>query len=194
MTEQFAQRLEAGLQFEDYIADCYRSKGWIVFHRGRNRGGADLGIDLIAAKEPKHILVQCKRWTGFAITEIEIFAFYKACIAYKKRRATETKAMVFFDEPSYLFVFATTSFLTQEAHAAAIIGNILVREKVRFPPVSKVQFATTLTEEKLREIESDTIEFDAPISCQSPPRPTPTKIVGTRHCASWWQRLLNRWT
>ena len=45
--------------FERYVGEAYRHKGYTVEETGP---GADGGIDLIARKDGEILLVQCKRW------------------------------------------------------------------------------------------------------------------------------------
>jgi hypothetical protein len=145
MSGDFEERLEAGLQFEDFIADCYRTRGWRVFHRGRDRQGADLGIDIVATRGSRYELVQCKRWTGHDITEREVLAFVRACASYRARRGVGSGTFLFFEEPTFRCVFATTSVLTPGAKEIAAREQIVVREQVNFErqmEEPQVHFAT----------------------------------------------------
>ena len=141
----FESRLSAGLEFEDYVADCYRQKGWEVFHRGRDRPGADLGLDLVAVKNNRYVLVQCKRWaTGREIPSEVIQRFGRDCEAYQRRRGHGHPALAFFSPPEFVRVFATTCELAEDAWSAAEAFKIVVRERVQFPvdKLSQVSFAT----------------------------------------------------
>lgn len=65
--------------FERYIAEMYRQKGYSVEETGL--GGADGGIDLIVKKKREMFLVQCKNWryekVGVRIAR-ELFGLVKA--------------------------------------------------------------------------------------------------------------------
>ena len=50
--------------FERYVAEAYRRKGYTVEETGP---GADGGIDLIARKNGETLLVQCKRWLTWKV-------------------------------------------------------------------------------------------------------------------------------
>ncbi len=64
--------------FEHYVAEAYRRKGYAVEETG---SGADGGIDLIAKKGGSKILVQCKNWrthkVGVRVVR-ELFGLVKA--------------------------------------------------------------------------------------------------------------------
>lgn len=64
--------------FERYIAEAYRRKGYTVEETGP---GADGGIDLIARKNGETLLVQCKRWLTWKVgvrVVRELFGVVKA--------------------------------------------------------------------------------------------------------------------
>lgn len=48
--------------FERYIGEIYRRKGYVIEEKGL--GGADGGIDLIVRKNDAKFLVQCKTWSN----------------------------------------------------------------------------------------------------------------------------------
>lgn len=161
-------RWKAGLAFEDHIAECYRRKGWVVFHRGRERGGADLGIDIVAVKRNRYVLIQCKRWAeGREIPLATIELFHRDGEAYKKRRAHGQPSLAFWDPPSYLLVFAATCAFAEDARAWASARGIICRERVQFPPV-EIQFATAASTQAPERRKAPLpasparIKFDAP--------------------------------
>jgi len=51
---------QLGDEYEEQIAEYYKSLGYEVIERGKTLGRKDGGIDLIAKKESKTILIQCK--------------------------------------------------------------------------------------------------------------------------------------
>ncbi len=70
--------IEKGRVYEEYIAKKYRKKGYIVWEHGKEMGRADLGIDLVATKDNRVILIQCKNWSThhqYKITTRDIKAF-----------------------------------------------------------------------------------------------------------------------
>lgn len=52
-----------GLDFELYVGWRFRKKGWRVEQFGTNRGLSDLGRDIIARKDNRVCIVQCKCWS-----------------------------------------------------------------------------------------------------------------------------------
>jgi len=55
-------KIEKGQNYEEFIADIYRDRGYHVIEHGKIMGRKDGGIDLIATKEDETILIQCKNW------------------------------------------------------------------------------------------------------------------------------------
>jgi len=64
-TQQAA--LDYGLQFERFIGQRFESRGWSVTYRGIKLGKNDGGIDLIARRQRKIRLVQCKCWLNITL-------------------------------------------------------------------------------------------------------------------------------
>ena len=66
-------------QFEQYIGEVYRRKGYTVEETGLD--GADGGVDLVLSKDGENLLVQCKNWktkkVGVSIVR-ELFGVVKA--------------------------------------------------------------------------------------------------------------------
>ena len=54
--------IEKGSNYELFVAEHYRSKGYDVLEHGKEYGKLDKGIDLIAKKENEIIIIQCKNW------------------------------------------------------------------------------------------------------------------------------------
>lgn len=74
---------EIGREFERYIGYKYEADGWDVDYFGAKKGLEDLGRDLIAKKDHKIHVVQCKYWAkGKTIHEKHIFQLYGTSIVY----------------------------------------------------------------------------------------------------------------
>jgi Holliday junction resolvase-like predicted endonuclease len=77
------QKLQKGLEYEDFVASFYKNKGYKVIHRGRELGKLDKGIDLVAYNSKEILLIQCKNYnihTGWKITQKDIKAFRMDCL------------------------------------------------------------------------------------------------------------------
>ena len=59
---KYKKNIEKGKEYEEYISNIYRNKGYTVWEHGKEKGYKDLGIDVIAKKENQIILIQCKNW------------------------------------------------------------------------------------------------------------------------------------
>lgn len=131
-----ASSLDAGREFEDHIADRYRNAGWEVWHRARARGGADLGIDLVATRGERHVLVQCRRWSIGREVESEVVEILaRDTDAYVRRRLAEHQASFDFLTPrTYGAVLIATCSLSEPARQRARELGIQFRENYVFPP------------------------------------------------------------
>ncbi len=54
---------QIGRDYEEYIGYTYRKSGYIVDNYGSRMGLEDLGRDIIAKKEGKTLIIQCKYWS-----------------------------------------------------------------------------------------------------------------------------------
>ncbi|MFY9076623.1 restriction endonuclease [Aliarcobacter butzleri] len=72
-----------GDDFEKFVGKCYENNGYKVEYRGLNLGVLDKGIDLIAKKNNKILLIQCKYWKKKdSITHNMVKEFYGNCNFY----------------------------------------------------------------------------------------------------------------
>lgn len=178
----FTARRIAGEAFETFIGEHYVRRGWAVWYRDQSRTGGGLGIDIVASKDERQAILQCKRWADAReITHEVIELFHRDSQRYCDRRAAAGQGLMDFFQPrSYCVIFATTCALTNEARTCARNHGIIVRENVEFPARPAVEFATAFNAETdatktitLEESPPQTGSFDPPI-----PRKLP----------AWWQR------
>lgn len=81
--EQKLNMKKAGDDFEKYVGKYFEDDGYEVEYRGINLGFLDGGIDLIAKKNNKIFLIQCKYWKKKdSITHNMVKEFYGNCNFY----------------------------------------------------------------------------------------------------------------
>lgn len=81
--EQKSNMKKFGDDFEKYVGKKYEDNGYEVEYRGLNLGFLDGGIDLIAKKNDKVFLIQCKYWKKKdSITHNMVKEFYGNCNFY----------------------------------------------------------------------------------------------------------------
>ncbi|WP_428259686.1 restriction endonuclease [Gallibacter sp. Marseille-QA0791] len=74
---------QIGRDYELYIGYLYEQKGWEVTYFGSEMRISDLGRDLIATKDNKTEIVQCKYWSNKKqIHEKHIFQLYGTTVSY----------------------------------------------------------------------------------------------------------------
>jgi uncharacterized protein (DUF3820 family)/Holliday junction resolvase-like predicted endonuclease len=81
-----------GDDFEKKVGAIYEEKGYTVEYRGLELGLKDGGIDLIAKKDDKIILIQCKFWKKEdSITHKMVKEFYGNCNFYIDKQKLDRK-------------------------------------------------------------------------------------------------------
>ena len=68
---------EKGEEYESFISEYYKNKGYFVWEHGKEKGRLDQGIDLIVKKDKEIIFIQCKNWnenTKFKIDHVRVKA------------------------------------------------------------------------------------------------------------------------
>lgn len=58
----YQEKIKKGAEYEEFISNIYRNKGYTVWEHGKEKGYKDLGIDIVAKKDKELILIQCKNW------------------------------------------------------------------------------------------------------------------------------------
>lgn len=75
---------QVGRDYELYIGHLYQKKGYKIDYFGSYMGMEDLGRDLIATKNNKTLIIQCKYWSKEKqIHEKHIMQLYGSLIAYR---------------------------------------------------------------------------------------------------------------
>lgn len=113
---------EIGRDFERYIGYVYECRGFDVTFFGAIKGLEDMGRDIIARKEDKTIIIQCKYWKKDKIIhEKHIFQLYGTCIVYGIENKEKTT-------PEGIFI--TSASLSNTAEKVAKALNIQVVKNV----------------------------------------------------------------
>lgn len=87
---------QIGIEYERYIGYLYEQKGYKVRYYGATEGLEDMGRDLIAIKEDKILIIQCKRWSvEKTIHEKHIFQLYGTTVLQKIQHPDQNVSGVF---------------------------------------------------------------------------------------------------
>ena len=127
---------EVGALFERDIGHRYEHRGWMVWYRGIERGKGDLGIDLVATKGNRQMLIQCKCWTAReTIPHVEIERFAEACRKYVGRREKEGIDLLPGIAPlrTYGMAYITTAHFSAPAVQAAQARGVALRAAMPMP-------------------------------------------------------------
>jgi hypothetical protein len=101
-----------GNKYENFIASKYEHDNYYVELNGIKRGVKDGGLDLIATKKDKIVLVQCKNWSlsnNYKINQKDLRAFIGDCYLYMKDRNLHGKTVAFH------FIVSHNDILTKSA-------------------------------------------------------------------------------
>ena len=77
-----------GEEFEKFVGNNFKNKGYQVIFHGLEKGKKDKGIDLICTKDNTIILIQCKNWKaqGRKIKHTHLKEFLGNCTVYEKEK------------------------------------------------------------------------------------------------------------
>ena len=126
---------EIGRMYERYIGYMYEEQKYKVEYFGAIAGFDDLGRDLIARKDGKISIVQCKYWAKEkVIHEKHIFQLFGSVVEFIARSNSKESTLPLFGTFSQLTditpVFVTSTALSDRARDFASILGVKVREKV----------------------------------------------------------------
>lgn len=119
--ENRKSKWQIGRDYEMYVGHSLENEGYKVQYTGIIENLEDMGRDLIATKENKTLIVQCKNWSQEkTIHEKHIFQLYGTLILYK------------LDNPMFEVkgVFITTTKLSEKARAVANELDIKIVEQL----------------------------------------------------------------
>ncbi len=114
---------EIGISFERYVGYLCECRKFKVDYVGALKGFNDLGRDVVAKKDNRILVIQCKYWRKERQIYPKDIMYFYGTVAYEKYYNPDKKV-----EP----IFATTTTLTPEAKEIAKILKIIVRENMDF--------------------------------------------------------------
>lgn len=123
---------QIGLFYERYIGYTYDIKQWKVIMNGAKKRWQDMGIDIIASKDGKTELIQCKYWAANkTIYENYIFQLFGTTIDYIMEHFPTEDPWKILKQGIVTPVFVTSTQVSDTARRVAHILNIDLRENVK---------------------------------------------------------------
>jgi len=58
----YHDKIKKGAEYEKFVADQYRAKGYTIWEHGADKGLKDMSIDIVAKRKKELLLIQCKNW------------------------------------------------------------------------------------------------------------------------------------
>lgn len=175
---------ELGRDYERYVGYLYEKDGYSIYYQGIEKGLEDLGRDLIAKRNNKVKVIQCKYWSKYkTIHEKHICQLFGTTLKYW----VEEKNIYLSKEPEFLLalskkddicgVFVTSTILSEIAKEFArelgieimenftledypvIKCNVSMRngEKIYHLPIDQ-QYDRTIIEDERNECYVDTVK------------------------------------
>jgi hypothetical protein len=130
---------EIGRDYERYIGYLYEKEGYSVYYQGIQEGLEDLGRDLIAKRDKRLRVIQCKYWAQYkTIHEKHICQLFGTTLKYwlEQKPQLSTNRMQFLttliEQNEVVGVFVTSTNLSTVAKEFAIELGIEVKENFPF--------------------------------------------------------------
>lgn len=113
---------DIGIEYERYVGYLYEKQGYNVRYHGAIMGMQDMGRDLLAIKDDKTLIIQCKRWSKEKeIHEKHIFQLFGSAVQYKIEENLDC-----------IPLFVTTTSLSDVARKCASYLKVEVAEQFEF--------------------------------------------------------------
>lgn len=136
---------EVGIEYERYIGYRYETEGYSVRFHGALMGKQDMGRDLIASKNGRTLIIQCKRWSkSKTIHEKHIFQLYGSAVQMAVEEGKECFP-----------VFITTATLSDTARKCAEYLHIDVAENFAFADYPMIKCNISRDGEKIYHLPFD---------------------------------------
>lgn len=120
-----------GTEYEMYCEHLLRKEGFVTIDYGVRERLNDLGRDIIAKKDNKTYIIQCKRWAdGKEVHENVVCQLYGTTMEYNIRVNRDNPTPTLFDE-EVMPMLMTTASLSETANTfAQKLGVIVMRAKM----------------------------------------------------------------
>lgn len=136
---------EVGIEYERYIGYLYEKQGYKVQYVGALKGKQDMGRDVIAIKDGKTLVIQCKRWAKEkTIHEKHIFQLYGTSILMKIEDGADCYP-----------VFITTATLSDTARKCATYLKVGVVENYAYQDYPMIKCNISRSGEKIYHLPFD---------------------------------------
>ena len=125
-----------GIEYEMYIDYILRNNGFSTIHYGIKEGLNVLGRDVIAKKNGKYYIIQCKNWSRKKeIHENVVCQLFGTTLEFKIERAEKTPD-IDWDKRVFPVLYTTTSLSQTAMKFAEKLGvQVIVKEKGEYPMI-----------------------------------------------------------
>lgn len=125
-----------GIEYEMYIDHILRSAGFSTIQFGIKEGLNDLGRDIIAKKNGKYYIIQCKNWSRKKeIHENVVCQLFGTTLEYKIEKAQRVRD-IDWDKRVFPVLYTTTSLSETAMKFSEKLGVVVVvKEKGEYPMI-----------------------------------------------------------
>ena len=125
-----------GIEYEMYIDHLLRSCGFSTIHFGIKEGLNDLGRDIIAKKNGKYYIIQCKNWSKKKeIHENVVCQLFGTTLEYKIEKSQKMPG-IDWDKKVFSVLYTTTKLSDTAMKFADKLGvKVIVKEKGDYPMI-----------------------------------------------------------
>lgn len=125
-----------GVEYEMYIDYLLRDRGFSTIHYGVKEGLSDLGRDIIAKKNGRYYIIQCKNWSrNKEIHENVVCQLFGTTLEYKIERS-EKEPNIGWDKRVFPVLYTTTLLSETAMKFADKLGvQVFVTKKGEYPMI-----------------------------------------------------------
>jgi len=114
----YAEKQKKGQEYEKYISEYFKEKGYVSYEHGLEKGFKDGGIDLFLKKDKEYLFIQCKNWNKnhkWKMGKKKIIYYQEKAREYMKKNPRISRLIIDFNYKIKLIFVSTEDIYTQEA-------------------------------------------------------------------------------
>ena len=115
---KYAEKKKKGDEYEKYISEYFKQKGYISYEHGLDKGFKDGGIDLFLKKDDEFLFIQCKNWNSqhkWKMGKKKIIYYQEKARKYMQNNPQISRILIDFNYKLKLIFISTEDIYTLEA-------------------------------------------------------------------------------
>lgn len=114
----YQENKKKGDDYEKYISEYFKQKGYISYEHGLDKGFKDGGIDLFLKKDNEFLFIQCKNWNSqnkWKMGKKKIIYYQEKARKYMQNNPQISRILINFNYKLKLILISTEDIYTKEA-------------------------------------------------------------------------------